>query len=1059
LLTTRSVFDHRAVLIGDEVIQGVAQESAPVFIFPGQGSQWHGMAVELLDEDETFAQSMAECDEAIGKLVDWSVRDVLRGEAELLERIEILQPTLFAVMVSLAQTWRKNGVEPAAVVGHSQGEIAAAFIAGALSLDEAARIVVLRSQLFADELVGNGAVASVALPVEEARQLIERWPALSIAGINSPNACTVAGALPELNEFVELCQAREIRARVVASTVASHGPQVEPLREKLMAMLGTITPRSTDIAFYSTVKADRIDTATLDAGYWYENARRPIEFVAITRKLIEDGYRVFVESSPHPVLTMSAQATADADGAELVTVGSLRRGQGGKARFTTSLAEAWVAGLDVRWSYPGGRKIDLPTYPFNRSRFWPKAAARTSNAEDSAFWQLVENGDLTDALGVDAENILPALREWRAKQQRKSTVDGWRYRDSWQLLRGVQATGINGTWLAAVPEQTDEWHEAVLRAFGNDLVRVTVTKNAERALLATELTGIEPVGVISLLGTENTPHEEFTSTPLGLALNVLLLQALGDAGSTAPFWAVTKQAISTGATDHVANPGQVALWGLGRVAALDLPRRWGGLVDLPETIDGQIEQGLVAAITNGGGEDQLAVRDTGVHGRRLVPAQRAPKPTEWTPRGTVLITGGTGALGGHVARWVAGRGAEHVLLTSRRGERAPGAQELRQELEALGARVTIAACDVSDRDSLKAVIDSVPDLKAVVHAAGIVEGNAPTDTLGIDQLDRLLKAKMTSAWLLHELTSDLDAFILFSSGAASWGSGAQPAYAASNAYLDGLAHFRRAQGLKATSIAWGAWADSGMASENEEGAEQLRRRGVHTMKPDLAITALQQAVEDGHTSLTITNMDWEKFAPSFTAARPSPLLMGIPSVQKALEEPETTDSGLKERLLALPEADRTRTLLDLVRTEAAATLGFDSAEAFGPSRAFRDVGFDSVTAVDLRNRLKAVTGVALPATLVFDYPTPAALAQFIRTELLGEVTTANDPEAHIRETLASIPVSRLRQAGLLDLVLQLAQDSGENNSAGDVVLAAEAESIDDMDGEALLRLAIGDAMN
>ncbi|NKE63728.1 SDR family NAD(P)-dependent oxidoreductase, partial [Lentzea sp. PSKA42] len=417
-------------------------------------------------------------------------------------------------------------------------------------------------------------------------------------------------------------------------------------------------------------------------------------------------------------------------------------------------------------------------------------------------------------------------------------------------------------------------------------------------------------------------------------------------------------------------------------------------------------------------------------------------------------------LGGHVARWVAGRGAEHVLLTSRRGDQAPGAHELKAELEALGARVTIAACDASDRQSLKAVIDTVPDLRAVVHAAGIVEGNAPITALGIDQLDRLLKAKMTSAWLLHELTSDLDAFILFSSGAASWGSGAQPAYAASNAYLDGLAHFRRAQGLKATSIAWGAWADSGMASENEEGAEQLRRRGVHTMKPDLAITALHQAVEDDHTSLTITNMDWEKFAPSFTASRPSPLLMGIPSVQKVLEEPETTDSGLKERLLALPEAERTRTLLDLVRTEAAATLGFESAEAFGPTRAFRDVGFDSVTAVDLRNRLKAVTGVALPATLVFDHPTPTALARFIRTELLGEaVSNGNDPDAPIREALAAIPISRLRQAGLLDLVLQLGQDSGENNSAGDVVLAAEAESIDDMDGEALLRLAIGDAMD
>ncbi|HEX8868323.1 MAG TPA: acyltransferase domain-containing protein, partial [Lentzea sp.] len=473
LLTTRSVFDHRAVLIGDEVVQGVAQESAPVFIFPGQGSQWHGMAVELLDENETFAQSMAECDEAIGKLVDWSVRDVLRGDAELLERIEVLQPTLFAVMVSLAQTWRKNGVEPAAVVGHSQGEIAAAYVAGALSLDEAAKIVVLRSQLFADELVGNGAVASVALPVEEARHLIEHYPTLSIAGINSPTACTVAGAIGELNEFVEQCQAKEIRARVVASTVASHGPQVEPLREKLLTLLGTITPRSSDIAFYSTVKAERVDTAGLDAGYWYENARRPIEFVAITQKLIEDGYRVFVESSPHPVLTMSAQATADAQGAEIITVGSLRRDQGGSRRFTTSLAEAWVAGLDVQWPRTG-RRIDLPTYPFSRSRFWPKAGAKAADAEDSAFWQLVENGDLTEALGVDTGNVLPALREWRAKQQSQSTVDGWRYRDSWQLLRGVQATGINGTWLAAVPEHTDEWHEAVLRTFGNDVVKITV---------------------------------------------------------------------------------------------------------------------------------------------------------------------------------------------------------------------------------------------------------------------------------------------------------------------------------------------------------------------------------------------------------------------------------------------------------------------------------------------------------------------------------------------------------------------------------------------------------
>ena len=534
----------------------------------------------------------------------------------------------------------------------------------------------------------------------------------------------------ELNEFVELCQAREIRARVVASTVASHGPQVEPLREKLMNLLGTITPRSTDIAFYSTVKAERIDTATLDADYWYENARRPIEFVAVTRKLIEDGYRVFVEASPHPVLTMSAQATAEADGTELVTVGSLRRDQG-RQPPVHHLARRGV-GRGPR------RAVEVPRAAGSTCRRIRSAAAgsgprpprRSSTPRTARSGSSSRTASSPARSASTRRNVLPALREWRAKQQTQSTVDGWRYRDSWQLLRGVQATGINGTWLAAVPEHVDEWTEAVLRTFGNDLVRDHGPRQ-RRTRPARHRTDRHRTGRRDLVARHGErAAREFTATPLGLALNVLLLQALGDAGSTAPFWAVTKQAISTGATDPVHHPEQVALWGLGRVAALDLPRHWGGLVDLPGTIDGQIEQGLVAAITNGGGEDQLAVRDTGVYGRRLVPAQRAPKSTEWIPRGTVLITGGTGALGGHVARWVAGRGAEHVLLTSRRGDQAPGAAALREELEALGARVTIAACDASDRQSLKAVIDTVPDLRAVVHAAGIVEGNATTDSGG-----------------------------------------------------------------------------------------------------------------------------------------------------------------------------------------------------------------------------------------------------------------------------------------------------------------------------------------
>ncbi|MEN3586650.1 beta-ketoacyl reductase, partial [Streptomyces sp. ZYX-F-203] len=687
--------------------------------------------------------------------------------------------------------------------------------------------------------------------------------------------------------------------------------------------------------------------------------------------------------------------------------------------------------------------------------------------------------DLASALDVDpdaAAAVAPALSAWRGRQKAQSTVDSWRYQDSWERLRGVPVAGVTGTWLALVPagvdgaDQADKaWTESVLAPLGADLVRIDVAPDTDRATLAARLAGVQPAGVLSLLGTADRPYPGFDATSSGLALSVVLVQALGDAGITAPLWAVTRGAVTTGADDTVTSPAQTALWGLGRVAALDLPHRWGGLVDLPEEIDDRIAEGLVAALSNGGGEDQLAVRASGVHGRRLVPAPRGQRGEEWQPRGTVLITGGTGALGGHVARWVVDAGAEHVVLTSRRGAAAPGAQELRAELEAHGTRVTLAACDASDRAALAALLEQIPaehPLTAVVHAAGVVEGNAPTDALGIDQLDRLLRAKTTSAWNLHELTADnpeIEAFILFSSGAASWGSGAQPAYAAANAYLDGLAHHRRGLGLAATSVAWGAWADSGMAAENAEGAEQLRRRGLHTMAPELAIRALRQAVADGRTQLTVTNTDWEKFAPSFTAQRPSPLLDGIPDVRRLAEAEaqQPSDSGFKERLAALPESERGRVLLDLVRAEAAATLGYDETDAFSANRAFRDVGFDSVMAVDLRNRLKAATGVALPATLVFDHPTPAALGQFIRTELLGETgeRRADDPEAHIRETLASIPISRLRKAGLLDLVLQLAQDSGEITSTDSVVLDPEADSIDDLDGEALLRLAIENSGN
>ncbi|KND38028.1 hypothetical protein IQ63_08810, partial [Streptomyces acidiscabies] len=227
------------------------------------------------------------------------------------------------------------------------------------------------------------------------------------------------------------------------------------------------------------------------------------------------------------------------------------------------------------------------------------------------------------------------------------------------------------------------------------------------------------------------------------------------------------------------------------------------------------------------------------------------------------------------------------MLVSRRGEQADGVSGLREELEALGARVTVEACDVADREALAGVLARVPaecPLTAVVHAAGIGDGHVPVGELELGRLDGVLRAKMVSAWHLHELTAGLElrAFVLFSSGAASWGAGGQAAYAAANAFLDGLAGYRHGAGLAATSVAWGLWAGPGMGAAGAEFVEGYRRRGVLAMEPGLAMAALERAVGDGSVTLTVTNTDWETFAPSFTVERPSALLSGIPEVRKAL---------------------------------------------------------------------------------------------------------------------------------------------------------------------------------
>ncbi|RNG38540.1 type I polyketide synthase, partial [Streptomyces botrytidirepellens] len=367
-------------------------------------------------------------------------------------------------------------------------------------------------------------------------------------------------------------------------------------------------------------------------------------------------------------------------------------------------------------------------------------------------------------------------------------------------------------------------------------------------------------------------------------------------------------------------------------------------------------------------------------------------PAPWREDGTVLITGGTGGLGALVARHLVTRhGVRNLALLSRRGPEAPGARELERELAALGARVTISACDVSDRTALAGVLDAIPDeapLTGVVHTAGVLDDGIVAE-LTPERLARVLAAKADSALHLHELTADrdLDAFVLFSSIAGVVGNAGQAPYAAANSVLDALAVSRRAQGLPAVSLAWGMWAHTaGMGGTlGESDLLRMARQGFPALETDHGLSLLDIALQINEPLALPIALRTSALTSDRTTL-PDVLHGLAPAARQRRDAGQATITSRGElggRLVGLPAAEQSRLLLELVQTEVAGVLGHASGAAIDPARAFKDLGFDSLTAVDLRNRMHAATGLRLPATLIFDHPTPSALAAYLREEALG----------------------------------------------------------------------------
>jgi acyl transferase domain-containing protein/acyl carrier protein len=1257
LVSSRAALERRAVVIGgdreallsglDAVARGErpdgvavadAQPGKPVFVFPGQGSQWDGMALGLLDSAPVFARSIGACDEALSRYVDWSLEDVLRGAegAPGLERVDVVQPALFAVMVSLAALWRSYGVQPSAVVGHSQGEIAAAYVAGALSLDDAARVVVARSRVVADELAGRGGMASVALAVADAESLLDRWAGrLSVAAVNGPTSVVVSGDVAALEELLEVCEGDGVWVRRIPVDYPSHSAAVETVRERLITELASIRPQSGTVPFVSTVTAEGLDTARLDGTYWYRNLRERVRFEDVVLELIEDGTDAFLEMSPHPGLAVAIAAAADGAGAgdRVVAVGSLSRGEGGLQRFVGSLGEAYVHGVEVDWSTlydgSGARRVDLPTYAFQRDRYWLTAPTATGDLTAAGLkaidhpllrtgqrlagadeWLFTgsasraEHGWISDhvlldtvvlpgtafveiaaAAGevvgcdtleeltfesplvlADGESVQLQVRMegsdpsgrrpfaiysrrdddaqadgegWtrhaggevgtRAQDERSELVarleeEAWPPEGAEELdveaiydrltdmgfAYGGSFIGVRAAWrrgdelfaeVALDDENADEaeryrihpalfdtamhgvvallgeredgagrmlfhwsgmrryagritsmrvrigmldddrWNVAAVDDLGRAVLSVdgVVARPVERAQLARarrdhrdarfavewvevstpstnghrprfallgdvdataygtrhpDLRALmdavdagEPVPdfvLAAIAAADGSDATEDARASVRAALELVQAWLAEAALAGAQLVLVTRGAVAA-RDGEVPGIGAAALWGLVRSAQSEHP----GRLALLDT-DGADDSWHAAAVLLASGEAQLAVRDGVGRVPRIVRAGgSAPGArTPFDPDATVLITGGTSGLGALLARHLAAEhGARHLLLVSRRGALAPGADDLMAELERLGATAVLATCDVADRDALDALLASVPaehPLKAVIHAAGVLEDGVVAG-LTPEQVDRVMRPKADGALLLHELTQNLalDHFVVISSFAATLGSPGQGNYAAANAVTDALVQRRHARGLPAKALVYGAWSESGGMTSTRSGADlsRITRLGAAPLSDAEGLALFDATIHADEPLPVLVPFETATLNRLAHEGALAPILSKLAGERPARR---AAADSLRRRLSRVPDTEWLQLVLDLVCDQVASVLGLESPAAVEPQLAFKQMGFDSLSAVELRNGLMRTARLQLPATLVFDHPTPAAVADHI----LGQVGSA-----------------------------------------------------------------------
>ena len=985
----RSHFPHRLALTGESTAQlqerlaafrsgeeipgwryGHVEPGAQpkiAFLFTGQGAQFPGMGQELYETQPVFRQAMDRCAALLVPYLERPLLSVIHPKTEgnsPLNQTAYTQPALFALEYALVKLWQSWGIRPMGVMGHSVGEYVAACVAGVFNLEDGLRLIAERGRLM-QALPAGGAMAAVfAESKQVAAAIAPHTQSLSIAAVNGLRHTVISGKAEAVAKVLAILQAEGVRVKSLTVSHAFHSPLMEPMLDAFTQTAAQLTYASPQLEFVSNLSGDLLTADNLpDAEYWRQHVRQPVRFADGLNTMQRLGYNVFVEIGPKPVLSGMGQRLLPDDG---VWLPSLRQGRGDSEQMVDSLGALYTQGTKVDWRGFGQNvretAVSLPNYPFQRRRYWLTPDAQT------------ENGNEEQAQALSVQDWFYQV-QWRAQPisltAANVNTDHWLIladRDGVGEALAQRLTELGGTCRLVFADAWDDGNEQ------NILSLLDGEAGNGR---------FSPQHIVHLWGLDVT---EVSAASLRQSCGSVLRMVQGlvrrKTAVSPRLWLVTQGAQPVAGSDSSLSVAQSPLWGLGRVIALEHSELWGGLIDLDTAVAPNDAADQLAVAMQGTIESMVAFRGN----QRFVPRLThleipASKPVQVRSNATYLITGATGGLGLQVASWLATQGAKHLVLVSRR-EPTDAIHEAITSLTEGGVQIVTVQVDVSQADPLadlmQTIATTLPPLRGVIHAAGVADDGL-LHQQDWQRFERVFAPKVWGAWHLHTLTQSLplDFFVLFSSAAALLGSPGQGNYAAANAFLDGLAHFRRAQQLPATSINWGPWSETGMATRVD--AQHERRwqaQGITGIKSAQGVQALAEVLGLDGGQTAVLPIEWSQFA----AGLPEGLPPFLSELIEAAAPSSAKPSAFLTHFWEGRSEDRQEMVQTYVQQQVAYALGVAAGDVAVDAN-LMNLGLDSLMVMEVLNVCKREMKLTLYPREFYERPSLTALATYLTHEL------------------------------------------------------------------------------